>query len=330
MRPIRSSPQPVMPTPLVATKLHAPRRRPDAVARPALLGRLQRGSRAKLILVSAPAGFGKTTLLAEYLASRDGAAVAWLSLDAADNEPVAFWSHLIAALQSAIDGIGATLVPILELGQSPVEPVLAVLLNELATLPGELYLILDDYHVIDRQEIHEGLTYLLGRLPDNVHVAISTRADPPLPLPRLRARGELVEIRSGDLRFSAEETAAYLNGAMRLNLATSEITALSQRTEGWIAALQLAALSIEGRPDAQKFIADFAGNDRFVVDYLVAEVLDRQPEAVRRFLARTCFLDRLSGPLCDAVTGEQGGAAMLEALDRANLFLIPLDPRREW
>ena len=317
---------------LVATKLHAPRRRADAVDRPLLIGRLRRGARSKLTLVSAPAGFGKTTVLAEFLAAAHESerTAAWLSLDQSDNEPLAFWAHVIAALQTAVPGLGATAAQALETGQGPVEPVLAALLNELGATSTDIDLVLDDYHVIDRREIHDAVAFLLDRLPPNIHVAIATRADPPLPLARLRGRGELVEIRAADLRFSAEEVAAYLNGPMGLNLDTREVATLARRTEGWIAALQLAALSIEGRGDAVGFIEAFAGNDRYIVDYLVEEVLDRQPDTIRRFLARTCFLDRLSGPLCDAVTADSGSQAMLEALDRANLFLVPFDPRREW
>ncbi len=293
---------------LVATKLRVPALRPGVVGRPGLVDRVKRGARSKLTLISAPAGFGKTTLLAEYLNERGRGerAVAWLSLDAADNEPVAFWSHVIAALQTAIDGIGQTLVPTLETGQGPIEPLLASLLNELASSRVAVDLVLDDYHVIDRKEIHESLTYLLERLPSDAHVAVSTRSDPPLPLARWRARGELVEVRAADLRFTAEETTAYLNRAMGLNLASNEIETLAQKTEGWMAALQLAALSIEGRGDAAGFIKAFAGNDRYIVDYLVEEVLDRQGATVRRFLGHTCFLDRLSGPLCDAVMAGSG------------------------
>jgi LuxR family maltose regulon positive regulatory protein len=321
-----------MATPLVATKLHAPTRRPDAVDRPALIDRLRRGTRSKLTLVSAPAGFGKTTVLAEYLAASHAAGwtAAWLSLDPSDNEPAAFWSHAIAALQTAVPGLGATLTPIVEAGQGPVEPVLASLLNELSAMSSEVDLVLDDYHVIDRREIHEAVAFLLERLPPNIHIAISTRSDPPLPLARLRARGELVEIRAADLRFTEKEASAYLNGTMGLGLSTTDNAMLCERTEGWIAALQLAGLSLEGRHDATAFIAGFAGSDRYIVDYLVEEVLQRLPEEVRRFLIRTCFLSRLSGPLCDAVTGMSDGKTMLAELDRQNLFIIPLDDRRQW
>lgn len=318
-----------MASPLVATKLHAPALRPGVVARPVLLGRLQRGAQPKLTLVSAPAGFGKTTLLAAHLAG-NVRPTAWLSLDATDNEPLSFWSHLCIALQTASPSLGAGLLPVLESGESPGEATLATLLNELHAHGQALDIVLDDYHVIDRPEIHESIGALIERLPPNVHLVISTRADPPLPLARLRARGELLEIRATDLRFTADEAQAYLNGTMGLSLAAGDIATLARRTEGWIAALQLAALSMEGRDDAASFIAGFAGDDRYIVDYLVEEVLQRQPEPVQRFLMGTCFLDRLTGPLCDAVTETSGGAAMLESLVRANLFVVPLDSRREW
>jgi LuxR family maltose regulon positive regulatory protein len=321
-----------MASPLVATKLHAPRPRQAIVGRPRLIARLRRGAEVRLTLISAPAGFGKTTLLAAYLAA-DGDAerkVAWLSLDAGDNDPVSFWSHVIAALQTTVPGIGAGLLPALQSERGPIEPLLPVLLNELGELPERIEIVLDDYHVIEHADVHKGMGLLLDRLPPNVHVTIGTRSDPPLPLSRMRARNELVEVRSADLRFTAEEATDYLNGTMGLQLGGKQIATLAQRTEGWVAALQLAALSIEGRSDAASFIAGFAGNDRYVVDYLVEEVLQRQPDDVRNFLKRTCFLERLSGPLCDAVTGAGGGRAMLEALDRANLFVVPLDSHREW
>lgn len=321
-----------MATPLVATKVHAPRLRHGLVGRRMLLERLLRGGPAHLILISAPAGFGKTTLLAELVASSTGAgrSVAWLSLDRADNELFAFWGNLVAALRTAVPGIGETLLSLVQSGQELGEPGLATLLNELGETPADIDLVLDDYHAIDRPEIAAGMTYLLDHLPPNVRLAIGTRSDPALPLSRLRARGELVEMRAADLRFTPEEAAAYLIDARGLNLTRENVATLLKRTEGWIAALQLAALSMERREDITEFIASFAGNDRYIVDYLVDEVLQRQKDDVRRFLIRTCFLERLSGPLCDAVTGESGGAAMLDTLERANLFVVPLDARREW
>jgi LuxR family maltose regulon positive regulatory protein len=303
------------------------------VARPRLSERLSRGAESKLTLVSAPAGFGKTTLLAEWLAATpaDGRSVAWVSLDQGDNQPASFWTYLITALQTIAPAVGARALSMLEGPQlQPIETILAALLNELSAVPADAVLVLDDFHVIDAHDINDGMTFLLDHLPPPIHVVIATRADPALPLARLRARGELVEIRAADLRFTPDEAAAYLNGVMGLDLAARDVAALEARTEGWIAALQLAALSMQGRDDVAGFIARFAGDDRYIVDYLVEEVLHRQPKQVRSFLLETSILARLTGPLCDAVTGRDGGKAMLEALDRGNLFLVPLDDRRRW
>ena len=245
--------------------------------------------------------------------------------------PVSFWTYLISALQTVVPGVGAHALSLLREPQPPpIETVLATLLNELGTAPNDVVLVLDDYHVIDAPDVQDAMTFLLDHLPAQVHVIIASRADPALPLARLRARGELVEIRAADLRFTPDEAAAYLNEVMGLDLGASDISALEARTEGWIAALQLAALSIQGRDDIAGFIAGFAGDDRYIVDYLVEEVLQRQPEQVRTFLLQTSILSRLSGPLSDAVTGNDGGKAMLAALDRGNLFLVPLDDRRQW
>ena len=227
-------------------------------------------------------------------------------------------------------GIGADALPLLQSAQPPIETVIAAVLNELAATPNDVVLVLDDYHLVDGPDLRDGMTFLLEHLPPHVHLVISSRADPLLPLARLRARGELVEVRAADLRFTPDEVAAYLNDVTGLDLTPDDIAALEGRTEGWIAALQLAALSMQGRKDVGAFIAGFAGDDRYIVDYLVEEVLAQQTERVRTFLLRTCLLDRLNGPLCDAVTGEPGGKATLEALDRANLFLVPLDDNRHW
>jgi LuxR family transcriptional regulator, maltose regulon positive regulatory protein len=322
-----------MASPLLETKLHVPRPRRALVARPRLTGRLDRGAESRLVLVSAPAGFGKTTLLAEWLAAAPGGArsVAWLSLDPGDNEAQTFWAYLIGALQTVAPEVGAGALPLLQGSPPPpIETILAALLNELGAVPNDVVLVLNDYHVVDAPDIANGMAYLLEHLPSQIHVVIATRADPALPLARLRGQGELVEIRAADLRFTPDEAAAYLNEAMGLDLAAGDVAALEARTEGWIAALQLAALSLQGRDDAAGFISGFAGDDRYIVDYLVEEVLHRQPADVRGFLLETSILDRLSGPLCDAVTGHAGGTAMLEALERANLFLVPLDDRRRW
>ena len=316
--------------PLLTTKVHVPRRRRGLVLRPRLIERLSGAAEATLTLVSAPAGFGKTTVLTEWLTGADERSAAWLSLDERDNDPVVFWTYLIAALQTAVDRVATGALAVLEERHTSIDGVLTALLNGLDAVEGNVVLVLDDYHVIASRDVHEQMAFLLERLPSQVHLVISTRADPALPLARLRARGELVEVRAADLRFTAEEAGAYLDRTMGLTLSAREIAALDARTEGWIAALQLAALSLQGREDVAGFIAGFTGDDRYVVDYLVEEVLQRQPDEVRDFLLETAILSGLSGPLCDVVIGRDGGTAMLEALDRANLFLVPLDDRRQW
>jgi LuxR family maltose regulon positive regulatory protein len=287
-----------------------------------------------LTLVSAPAGFGKTTLLTEWLAAEPAAPAgerlaAWLSLDRADNEPASFWTYVIAALRTVAFGVGESALALLQAPQPPpIETVLTALLNDLGATAGDIVLVLDDYHGIDASDVQDGMAFLLDH--PWLHVVIVSRADPALPLSRWRARGELVEIRAAELRFTPDEAAAYLNEMMGLQLTVRDVAALEARTEGWIAALQLAALSMQGRDDVADFIADFAGDDRYVVDYLLEEVLQRQPDRVQAFLLQTSILGRLSGPLCDAVTEQGGGKALLEALDRGNLFLVPLDDRRRW
>jgi LuxR family maltose regulon positive regulatory protein len=316
---------------LIETKLHVPSRRRNVVVRPRLHARLASNADARLVLVSAPAGFGKTTLVTEWLARAVGdAAVAWLSLDEHDDDPTRFWSYVLASLQLAVPELGAGARTLLGAGNTPIDVVLATLVNELHGIDRDVVLVLDDFHVVQRADIHEGVAQLLDHLPARVRLVIASRVDPPLPLARLRVRGELGEIRAADLRFTADEAVDYLNGAMGLELTEADVTTLDARTEGWIAALQLAALSMQGRDDVASFIEGFAGDDRFIVDYLVGEVLERQPEPVRRFLLQTSVLDRLHGPLCDEVTGASGGRATLEMLERQNLFVIALDDRREW
>jgi LuxR family maltose regulon positive regulatory protein len=325
-----------VPAALLETKFYVPRSRRDLLLRPRLSERLDRGGASKLMLVSAPAGFGKTTLLSAWLAAgpaapSDERLVAWLSLDRADNDPASFWAYVIAALRTAASGVGESALALLHAPQPPpIETVLTVLLNDLGAIAADIVLVLDDYHVIDAREVQDGMTFLLDHLPAQLHVVIAGRADPALPLARLRARGELVEIRAAELRFTPDEAAAYFNQMMGLQLTAREVAVLEERTEGWIAALQLAALSMQGRDDVGGFIAGFAGDDRYVVDYLVEEVLQRQPDRAQTFLQQTSILGRLSGPLCDAVTGQGGSKAMLETLDRGNLFLVPLDDRRRW
>jgi LuxR family transcriptional regulator, maltose regulon positive regulatory protein len=321
-----------VPSPLLRTKLHVPQVRRGLVARPRLSERLSHASQPRLTLVSAPPGFGKTTLLAAWLAAEASAErpVAWVSLEESEREPGSFWTYVVTALDAAAPGVGAGALPLLQAAHPPIETVLATVLNELGELPAGLDLVLDDYHLADSPAIAADMAFLLEHLPPQAHLVISTRADPALPLARLRARGELVEVRAADLRFTPAEAAAYLNEIVGLDLAAADVAALEARTEGWIAALQLAALSLQGRDDVAAFIAGFAGDDRYVVDYLVEEVLARQPDAVRRFLLQTSILDRLSGPLCDAVTGGSDGKAVLELLDRSNLFVVPLDDSRQW
>src|SRR5665647_2670193 len=232
-------------------------------------------------------------------AAADGRFAAWLSLDQRDNDPALFWSYLVAALQTASPEVGAGALSLLQPPQAPIEAVLATLLNDLSASSNDVVLVLDDYHVIDSRDVQDGMAFLLEHLPPQIHLVIASRADPALPLPRLRARGELVEIRAADLRFTPDEAAEYLNEVMGLVLTAHDVAALEGRTEGWIAGLQLAALSLQGRDDIAGFIAGFAGDDRYIVDYLVEEVLQRQPQDVRSFLLKTSILDRLSGPLCD-------------------------------
>jgi len=321
-----------MPTPILATKLYLPPLRPNVVLRPRLLERLNEGLHRKLILISAPAGFGKTTLVSEWLAGGPRPA-AWLSLDDQDNDPTRFLMYLVAALQTLAATIGAGVSGMLQSPQPPPpEAILTALLNEITTISDDFVLVLDDYHVLDAQPVDQALTYLVEHLPPHMHLVIATREDPPLPLARLRAGGHLTEVRAVDLRFTPSEAAAFLNQGMGLNLSAEDIALLSTRTEGWIAGLQLAALSLQGQQDAASFIRSFTGSHHFVLDYLLEEVLGQQSESLQTFLLRTSILDRLCGPLCDAVLMDPSasGQATLEYLERANLFIVPLDNERRW
>jgi LuxR family transcriptional regulator, maltose regulon positive regulatory protein len=321
-----------MSAPILATKLYIPPPRSKIVLRPRLIEQLNEGlsSGRKLTLISASAGFGKTTLVSEWVAVCERP-VTWLSLDEGDNDPARFLTYLVAALQTIAVNIGKGVLAILQSPQPPpIESILTALLNEITTIPDNFVLVLDDYHVIDSKPVDNALAFLLEHLPSQMHLVIATREDPHLPLARLRARGQLTELRAADLRFTSSEAAEFLNQVMGLNLSAEDIAALETRTEGWIAGLQLAALSMRGQQDVPGFIQAFAGDHRYIVDYLVAEVLQRQPEPVRSFLLQTAILDRLNGSLCDAVTTLEGGSARLEALQRGNFFVIPLDDKRNW
>ena len=317
---------------LLATKLHVPRPQPGFVPRPRLVEALDAGLARRLILVCAPAGFGKTALLAHW-ARRGSHRGAWLSLDAADNDPARFWRHAVAALDQARPGIAQQAVPLLgPPAPSSFEGLVTALINELAAQPAEdgVLLVLDDYHLIDAQPVHTPLMFLLEHLPPGLRLVLASRGDPPLPLARLRARGQLAELRAAELRFTAAEAASLLREAIGAELPAAAVAALAARTEGWVAGLQLAALSLRGQADPVGYVAAFSGSHRYVLDYLAGEVLDLQNPELRRFLLATSVLERLSGELCDAVTGGSGGQAMLEEIERANLFLVPLDEVRGW
>jgi LuxR family maltose regulon positive regulatory protein len=353
--------------PILQTKLHIPPIRPAPsselrarlVSRPRLVERLNAGLHRKLTLISAPAGFGKTTLLAGWandlrMANDDSRRAApqdsrvanrkseianrivWLSLDEDDNDLARFLVYVVATLSKIEANIGKGVLNQLRASPPPAEEILTFLINVIATMPGQIILVLDDYHLIEDQAVHDALAFLLARLPRQLHLVISTREDPYLSLARLRARGQLIELRATDLRFTSAEAAEFLNQVMGLALSAQDITALEARTEGWIAGLQLAALALQGtistrgHKNVSEFIQSFTGSHRFVLDYLVEEVLERQPESIQTFLLQTAILDRLTAPLCNAVTGQDHGQATLERLDRANLFIIPLDDGRQW
>ena len=316
-----------------STKLHVPSSRHALVPRPRLRARLDpvEVPLPQLLLVSAPAGFGKTTFVSQWLASRQDVRSAWLSLDSADNDPRLFLTALLTSLDTASLGVGEAGLALLETSsQLPLRALMTTLVNDLDRLSDAIVVVLDDYHLIDDPTVHQALELLLEHLPGNVTVAICSREDPPLPLARLRSRGELVEVRAADLRFTPAEAGDFLNQVMGLDLADSDVTALEARTEGWAAGLQLAALSMRGQENPSAFIDAFAGSHRFVVDYLVEEVLRRQPDDVNRFLLDTAVLDRMTGSLCDALTGRSDGQEMLEALERGNMFVVPLDDHRHW
>ena len=318
-----------MSVPVVATKFYIPPLRPKAVIRPRLIEKLNKSLQGKLTLISAPAGFGKTTLVCEWVANCERP-TAWLSLDEDDNNIVRFLTYLVAAVQTVAPNIGEGVLSMLQNRQQPAETLLTVLINEITTITNKFILVLDDFHLIDAQSIDNALAFLLEKLPPQIHLVIVTREDPALPLARLRARGKLTEIRAADMRFTIYETARFLTQTMDLELSAEDIAALETRTEGWIAGLQMAALSLQGRADTTNFIQAFTGSHRFVLDYLFEEVLQCQPEHICRFLLQTSILDRLSSSLCDAVTKREDSRRILADLDRGNLFIIPLDDQRQW
>jgi len=347
-----------MPAPILTTKLFLPTPRLEMVPRPRLVERLREGLAAgrKLTLLSAPAGSGKTTLLSEWISlntevrrqndesskaislrsARGGNLnfrVAWLSIDEADSDPARFLLYLVSALQTVAPSLGEGAWAALQTPQPPpIETLLTGLLNEITELPEKVILVLDDYHLLDSQTVDSALAFVLDHLPPQLHLVVTSRADPNLPLARLRARSQLTELRAADLRFSPHEAAEFLNRVMGLNLSEENIAALEARTEGWIAGLQLAALSIQGHTDPARFIQSFTGSQRFILDYLLEEVLHRQPESIQTFLLHTSILDRFCGPLCEAVTGSfsSSGQEILAYLERANLFIIPLDNEMRW
>jgi LuxR family maltose regulon positive regulatory protein len=320
---------------LLLTKLYVPPLRPGYIPRPRLLRRLSAAAALPLTLVSAPPGFGKTALLSEWISREAGATprrlcLGWLSLDESDNDLAGFWTYVISALQTALPGLGEGAQSMLQAPQAPpVEVILTALVNELAAAP-PLVLVLDDYHVIVTSAIHASLTFLVEHLPPRVHVVLAGRADPSLPLARWRARGCLAELRAEDLRFEPEEATALLRQSVPAPLSDADVAMLMQRTEGWAAGLQLAALSLHGQAEPSEAIVTFSGSHRFVLDYLIGEVLDRQPEAVQDFLLQTSPLRRLSGALCDFMLERTDSQTMLEQLEQANLFIVPLDGERRW
>ena len=315
---------------LLTTKLAIPPIRSDLVLRPRLFNTLEACLEHPLTLLAAPAGFGKTALLSAW-ARQHKHSVGWVSLDSSDNGPVQFWTYVLATLDALHPGLGAVPLALLQSEQpASIETVLVAFMNALGALQQDVVLILDDYHVIKELPIHRAMIYLLDHLPPQFHLVLASRVDPPLSLPRLRARHHLVELRVDDLRFTFAEAAAFLNEMMGFGLTEHDIAALETRTEGWIAGLQLAALSMQGRKDIAGFISAFAGSHRYIVDYLAEEILHQQSEQVRTFLLQTSILERLCGSLCDAVIGQRGSQAMLEQLELANLFLLPLDDERSW
>lgn len=332
VQPEQSPPSTTSVEPILQIKLFVPATRTNLVQRPRLLALLDEGAKYSLTLVSAPAGFGKSTLLAEWT-KQASTPVAWLSLDSGDNDPVRFLAYFIAAIEHIYSGVGSSAQKMLRASQQlPVQTVLVALISAIEALSEPFVLVLDDYQFISTQQIHAGVAYLLDHLPSNLHLIVSSRSDPPLQLSRLRGRDQLYELRSNELRFTPDEASQFLNRVMKLGLSSEDIRTLEARTEGWIVGLQMAALSLQGREDAPQFIRTFSGSHRYILDYLVQEVLNHHPEDVQKFLLRTSILERMCGSLCDELLGSTDGSSqqILEYLDRSNLFVIPLDEMREW
>ncbi len=315
---------------LLNTKLNIPPIRPSHVHRTELIQKLDKLREYKLALIVASAGYGKTSLVSEWVAQSPLKA-AWFSIDAGDNDPVRFWDYFIAVIRTAFPEIGEPALTLLHEPQPlPIEMILSTLINELSALSDPLAVVLDDYHVIDSSAIHDGLIFLVEHMPSQIRLIMTTRTDPPLPLARMRVRSQLLEIRSADLRFSPPQIATFFTDVMGLALTNEEVTALDTRVEGWIAGLQLAGLALQGKRDPAEFIASFAGDHRYVLDYLGDEILDRQPEAIQQFLLQTSILERLNTDLCDTVVGVENSYSVLEHLERNHFFVVALDDRRHW
>ena len=321
-----------MATPVLATKLYIPQSRPMIVIRQRLLARITEGFHRKLTLVSAPAGFGKTTLVSEW-ASQCGCPAAWYSLDNGDTDPGRFLRYFISAIQMVSPGVGQGILGLLDSPQPPsVDSLLLALINEISLLGRKIVLVLDDYHLVNSGPVNEIMKFFLEHQPASIHLVITTREDPDIPMARLRAGDQLTELRASDLEFTLQEAAEFLNRVMELNLPGEDVSILEERTEGWIAGLQLAAISLRGQKDPAGFIRGFTGSHHYVLDYLITEVIRQQPDEVRTFLLCTSILDRMCGPLCDALLESRPGTSqeILLSLEQSNLFIIPLDNERKW
>jgi LuxR family maltose regulon positive regulatory protein len=317
---------------LLTTKLNIPPSQANLVARSRLIERLQECLSCNFVLISAPAGFGKTTLLSEWARQNQPRIhTAWISLDEGDNDPIRFWDYFIAALKTLQPAFGESTLALLHSPQlPPVESLLTVLINELAVISSRFVLILDDYHLITAKPVHDGLTYLLERMPSKMRILMATRADPPLPLAHFRGRGMMLEIRTDDLRFSRDEAIALFRGMRTPVLTDEDAGVLDSHTQGWVVGLKMAALAMREHPDVPGFLASFSGSQRYIMDYLMEEVLQRQSEDVKDFLLKTSVLERLTAPLCDSITGSSDSHDMLLKLEHDNLFIAPLDESRQW